>query len=156
MIEGWYYLHSNGEFIYKRDLDNTVADLRESDFVKSLWAFDPTNRECVWQMLIEALAGGAKKDRVMELAAKWGCDDTDANIYAKRIGCNIYRDENKWCATDQHFENLQSSPAGFGETKLEAMSALANELGYKSSKMWAPTFPDLLNARENSQFGVGR
>jgi hypothetical protein len=35
MIEGWYYLHTNGDLIYKRELGETAADIRESSFARA-------------------------------------------------------------------------------------------------------------------------
>ena len=97
--EGWYYLHTNGELIYKRELGGTAADIRESDFARGLWPCDPGDRELAWRIVVEALAAGANKARVLELAAKWQCDDEDAETYAERVGCNLFMDGNKWCAT---------------------------------------------------------
>lgn len=154
-IEGWYYLHENGSLIYKRELGGTAADIRESDMARGLWPFDPGDREGAWRICVEGLAGGATPERIKELATLWKCDDEDADSYAGRVGCNLYMDGNAWCATDMHFMDLQSSPAGFGGTKLEAMAALAKDMGFKPSKMWGATFADLLGRRENSQFGVG-
>jgi hypothetical protein len=144
MIEGYYYLHINGSLIYKRDLDGTVADLRESDFVRSLWPFDGQDREYAWTILVEALSIGAKPERIKELANKWDCNDVDAFVYANHVGCLLGIDGNKKFATRKDFENLQLSPAGFGDTYLEAMSNLCKELGYKSSKMWGTNFKYLL------------
>ena len=77
-IEGWYYLHTNGALLYKRGFLGTVADIRESSFVRALWSFDPSDRECAWAILVEASAAGADADRASELAALWGCDDDDS------------------------------------------------------------------------------
>ncbi len=145
-IIGWYYLHTNGELIYKRDLDGTAADIRESTFARALWPIDPTDRESAWSILVEALAAGASPERVKELAAKWECDDADAPNYAERVGALVHMDGKSWCATRKDFVNLQESPAGFGDTALEAMAALAKELGYRPSKMWGPTFNSVLTA----------
>lgn len=155
MAQGYYYLHTNGDLIYKRDLGGTAADIRESPFARGLWPCDPSDREGAWRILVEALAAGARPERIKHLADQWRCSDEDADIYAERVGCNLFLDGDAWCATDRHFVNLQESPAGFGPTKLEAMAELCKELGYKPSKMWGATFADLLNRRENSQFGVG-
>jgi len=84
------------------------------------------------------------KDRINELAEKWGCSDGDADIYAERIGINLFLDGNAWGAARKDFVNLQESPSGFGNTKLEAMAELCKELGYKPSKMWGATFHDLV------------
>ncbi len=58
-MDGWYYLHTNGELIYKRDLDGTAADIRESTFARALWPMEPSDREGAWRILIEGLAAGA-------------------------------------------------------------------------------------------------
>lgn len=147
-IIGWYYLHVNGELIYKRDLDGTAADIRESDLARGLWPMDPQDREGAWRIVIEAGAAGAKPERIKELAAKWQCDDEDAEIFAKHMGMRLYRDGNQWCATRADFENLQESTAGFGGTALDAFIDLAKSLGYKPSKMWGAIFRDLVKVKE--------
>jgi len=143
-IDGWYYLHTNGDLIYKRELGGTAADIRESSFARGLWPFDPTNRECAWTILVEAGAAGARQARIKELAVKWQCDDKDAIIYADFLGVKLSQDGNQQCATRIDFINLQESPAGFGDTNLDAMIDLCKNLGYKPSKMWGPTFSGLL------------
>lgn len=149
-IVGWYYLHTNGDLIYKPGSD-AVADIRESDFARSMWPCIPTDRESCWTILVEALSLGARKSRIEELAAKWYCDDTDAEHYADRLDIRLQLDGNQWCATGQGFDNLQESPAGFGYTKLEAMAALCNDLGYTGGKMWNATFATLLNGPAKPQ-----
>lgn len=141
---GWYYLHENGELIYKAGED-TCADIRDSDFARGLWPMDPTNRAGAWRIVVEAGAAGAQPTRVADLATKWACDDRDAGKYAEHIGAHLFMDGNAWCATKNDFVNLQESPAGFGDTGREALTALAKELGYKPSKMWGATFERLLN-----------
>jgi hypothetical protein len=143
-IEGWYYLHTNGDLIFKRDYDGVAADIRESDFARALWPVDASDREGAWTILIEALAAGATKQRISELAAKWHCSDEDAEIYADRVGARVFKDGAAWCATRKDFDNLQESPAGFGDTALEALAALAKELGYQPAKMWGASFKQLL------------
>jgi hypothetical protein len=154
-IQGWYYLHQNGSLIYKRDLGGTAADIRESDFARAMWPFDPADREGAWRILIEASCLGVAPERIKQLAEQWHCTDEDAAVYADRVGCNLFMDGDAWCATDLHFIDLQQSPAGFGPTALDAMAALCRELGYKGSKMWGATFADLLGRKENAQFGAG-
>jgi hypothetical protein len=140
---GWYYLHDNGSLIYKAS-DDAAADIRDGDFARGMWPLDPSNRETAWRIVIEAGAAGADPKRVAELADLWQCDDLDARLYAERSGAHIYMDGNAWCATKNDFLNLQESPAGFGDTPREALTALAKELGYQPSKMWGATFSDLL------------
>lgn len=143
-IIGWYYLHENGDLIYKRDLEGTAADIRESDLARGLWPLDPNEREGAWNIVVEALAAGANAERVKDLAAKWNCTDQDASAYADRVGALLSIDGNAWMATRRDFQDLQQSPAGFGDSALEAMAALAKELGYKPSKMWGANFRELL------------
>lgn len=143
-MTGWYYLHVNGDLIYKRELGGTAADIRESDFAKAMWPVDQSNRECPWRILVEGLALGARKDRIMELAKKWGCDDQDAKMYAAVIGIDLEMEGDKWQANRKDFVNIQESPCGFGSTILEAMAELAKNLGLQPSKMWGATFQDLV------------
>ena len=144
-MDGYYYLHTNGDLIFKKDMDgNAVADFRDSDFVKAFWPLDSGDRESAWTILVEATALGAKGDRVSELASKWRCDDKDAETYARRVGCDLSMDGNQWCATANDFVNLAESVAGFGETCLVAMANLARGLGFRAQKIWGASFKDLL------------
>ena len=143
-LEGWYYLHVNGDLIYKRELGGTAADIRESDFARGLWPCDPSDRAGAWRILVEAKAAGANAKRIAELAAKWKCDDEDAPNYAQRLKIRLYRDGDQWCATRADFVNLQESESGFGATALDAFAELASDLDYKPSKMWGATFADLV------------
>ncbi|MFI3184620.1 MAG: hypothetical protein QX198_01415 [Methylococcaceae bacterium] len=146
-LEGWYYMHKNGDLIYKRDTAGMAADIRESDFAKMLWPFDPTDRAGAWRILVESMACGVNKDRVIELAGKWGCDDSDARKYAQYVGVTLQIDGDMWCATSKDFVDLQQSPAGFGVTPLEAMSVLCNELNFKPTKTWGATFAEIVSAQ---------
>lgn len=143
-LVGWYYLHINGDLIYKPESGYTAADIRESDFARMLWPMDPSDRAGAWRTLIEALACGANKPRIDELAANWGCNDAGAIVYAERIGAKLKRDGNSWCATRSDFTNLQECPAGYGDTALEALSELCKTLGFRPAKMWGNTFADLV------------
>lgn len=143
-IEGWYYLHVNGDLIYKREFGSTAADIRESDLAVGMWPFDPEDREGCWNILVESLAAGAARTRVLTLAERWGCNDSDAAVYADRVGVKIQLDGNQWFAARMDFINLQESLRAFGNTALEAMACLAIGMGYKPSKMWGVTFKQLL------------
>lgn len=145
MITGWYYLHTNGELIYKPDSDTIAGDLRESDFVRAMWIIDLSNRVSLWNILVEALALKANKSRIEELAKKWKCDNKDAEIYAQHIGlAPLKMDGDQWCATLPSFINLQESEAGYGDSALEALADLCQKLGYKEGKMWNSEFKDLI------------
>jgi hypothetical protein len=148
MINGWYYLHTNGDLIYKPDSESISADLRESDFVKVLWPVDTSDRKYAWQILVEALVMGARPERVKELADLWDCTDEDAQEYARRIGVVLVQDGDRWCAHCRVFTNLQEYPAGFGVTCLEALSDLARVLGLKPGKLWRADFKACI-AQEN-------
>jgi len=144
-MDGWYYLHTNGSMIYKRELDgSTAADIRETPFARAMWPVNPSDREGAWRILVEGLAAGAQKERIKELAEKWGADDEDAKHYAEAVGLKLSMDGSSHCATRMDFIDLQESPAGFGDTALEAMAALCKELGYRPSKMWGNEFKGLL------------
>jgi len=136
MLEGWYYLHENGELIYKRELGEKATGISEGPFAIGLWPVDPADRGCAWNMLIEALAAGARKEGIIELAEKWKCTNDDAKVYAEHYGVLLSMDGTAFCATRKDFINLQESPAGFGDSYLEAMADLCKQLGYKPSKVW--------------------
>lgn len=57
---------------------------------------------------------------------------------------DLSMDGTAFCATGPGFTNLQESPAGFGETALEAMAYLAKAMNLGGGKMWRQTFKDLL------------
>lgn len=143
-MEGWYYLHENGDLIYKPEHGGTAADIRDSDFARGLWPMDPTDRAGGWRIVVEGLAAGANPERVKSLANKWGCTDEDGLIYAEHIGAHLQRDGNQWMAARKDFVNVQESPVGFGSSVYEAMAELAKSLRYRPSKMWGATFHDLL------------
>jgi hypothetical protein len=140
---GWYYLHDNGSLIYKAG-DDAAGDIRDSDFARGMWPIDPMDRAGAWRIVVEAAAAGADTKRIEQLADQWGCNDSDGGAYAEHVGAHVYMDGDQWCATKNDFVNLQESPAGFGPTIREALTALAKDLGYQPSKMWGATFADLL------------
>lgn len=144
MIEGYIYLHTNGRLIYKRNLDSTAADLRESTFVRAFWPVDPTKRDGAWRILVEASASDAYNGDVVELAEKWGCTDEDAQKYAEFEDFKLFMDGDHWCATRKDFVDIHESPCGFGKTALEAISNLCKALQYRPRKMWGQNFSDLL------------
>jgi len=146
-IIGWYYLHTNGDLIYKRDLDGAAADIRESDFTRAMWPIGPEDREGAWNILVEACALGAMPTRIHDLAEKWHCDESDIDTYAQRLGVKLEMDGNAWCATGPNFKDLVISPAGFGPSKFLAMVELCKALGYPGGRMWNHTFKSLLEAQ---------
>lgn len=145
-IEGWYYLHTTGNLIYKPSND-AASDIRESDFARAMWACVPSDRTAAWGILVEALSLGANGERVRGLAKGWGCDDRDAAEYANRIGLTLKMDGSQWCAHPANHINIQEGPAGFGPTALDAMADLCVALGFTGGKMgWHATFGQLVEA----------
>lgn len=142
-IKGWYYLHQNGDLIYKPSPD-AIVDIRDSDFAVCSWPIDATDRKTAWEILVEAAALGARESRISELAEKWGCNDQDADMFASVVGVVLKVDGNQWCAHRFDFVNLQESFAGFGDSKLLAMADLAKHLGIRGGHMWRSTFSDLI------------
>jgi hypothetical protein len=60
------------------------------------------------------------------------------NIGTDGDGFHLFRDGDAWAAVGPHFVDLQQSPAGFGETKEQAVKALQAELrkaGWPESAM---------------------
>ena len=147
MIEGYYYLHTNGDLIYKPDIDGGVfSDLRDSDFVRIIWTFDKTDRLCAWRILIEATILGANQKRIDELVDSWECTDDDGLIYADKIGVEVINDEGSWCANRTDFINLAESPAGYGESVLEALAELGKSLDFVPDRLGTKSFADVVTA----------
>ena len=48
------------------------------------------------------------------------------NIITK-VGIEVYKDGDKWCAVYENFVNLQESVAGFGDSPLGAIDQLFNQ-----------------------------
>lgn len=147
-MDGFYYLHTNGDLIWKQNTDSgQEADFRESDFVVNYWPIDLKSRECYWTFLVEALASGANKERVFELAVKNGCTEEDAQHYAKALDISLLPDGNAMGAmkqVDYDTSNIQESPCGFGDNSIIALAELCKSLGYKAQKMWGQTFKELV------------
>lgn len=142
MTSGWYYLHKNGDLIYKSG-SGSIADIRDSDFCRAAWPLDPQNRKAAWDIVVEAAAIGARRDRVDELVKLWGIDDEDAKNYANALGFALSMDGDQWCATRADFMNLQESPAGFGDTAFDAIVGLCKSLDCNRGKLgWGRTFAD--------------
>ncbi len=142
-ILGWYYLHTNGDLIYKHGSDS-IADIRDSNFSISAWPF-MQDREQAWSIVIEAACLDARKGRIDKLIEDWGLNDHDAEMYAESIGLILGIDGNKKTAVKKNnFSNLMESHAGFGDTYFDAMVDLCKKLGYKGGKMWNATFKVLV------------
>ena len=76
---GYYYLHENGDLIWKKYIDDP-----NSPFIKRIWRIDYSDRSMAWIILIEGLALGAHPDRIKELARHWECDAKDLFEFMRR------------------------------------------------------------------------
>ena len=119
-MKGFYYLHTNGDMIFKR-----FRPEDDSSFVKRIWPFNSEERESAWIIAIEGLALGANLQRIKELQKMWGFTDEDGKIFAERVNLRVFKDGDSWCATFDDFINFQESQAGFGNDVLEALADLA-------------------------------
>lgn len=88
-ITGYYYLHANGEVIFRPIQPGLMDDFENSDLVRCYWPFDATDRRGAWRILIEATASGATRERIADLAKQWQCTDADAKIYARKEGIDL-------------------------------------------------------------------
>jgi hypothetical protein len=83
--DGYYYLHVNGDVIFKRDLGGTYEDLVDTDFAVHIWHPDKTDRADAWELVVEAMAFGANAGRLTQLEERWGLDEDDGLIYCERL-----------------------------------------------------------------------
>ena len=88
-MKWYYYLHTNGDLIGKNPIVvDGDASYFDSDFVKKVWKIDTDERDTLWTMLLEALALGARVDRIKECAEKNKCDKADSIEMLKRMKPN--------------------------------------------------------------------
>ena len=128
-IDGYYYLHTNGDLIYKKavvvDHDPNYFD---SPFVRKVWPIDLKSRAKLYSFLIEAAAMEARSNRIKEIRELNSMTDEDCQTFAERTGFKLFKDGNQWCAAKGDFVNLQESIAGFGDTPFEAFVALCRKV----------------------------
>lgn len=115
-MNGFYYLHTNGDLIWKR-----FRPEDDSDFVKKIWECDISDRGSGWKIILESLALGARFYRVKELAAKWKCDVKDLVEYMVRNlnptdyekeGICLYLEKIVQCNPEKWFDWLELTPKG--------------------------------------------
>ncbi len=82
---GHYYLHENGNLIYKPLFTTSQADLVESPCVKKFWYIEKGDRKVAWTIVIEALASGADLPRIKALANLWGLTAEDLCTYIPKV-----------------------------------------------------------------------
>lgn len=85
-MKWYYYLHTNGDLIGKNPVVvDSDASYFDSQFVKKVWKIDTENRDTLWTLMLEALALGARINRIKEIAEKQGCDKADSIEMLKRM-----------------------------------------------------------------------
>lgn len=88
-MQWYYYLHTNGDLIGKNPIVvDGDAGYFDGGFVQKVWLIDTEKRGDCWKLLLEALAKGARIDRVKELAEKWKMDKADSIEMIKRVKPN--------------------------------------------------------------------
>jgi hypothetical protein len=127
--DGYYYLHTNRDLIFKPAMVITDPSYFDSPFVRKVWPIRLQDRGTAYLMLIDAQAMGAKVERITELRMKWAMTDEDTQIWADRMGFKLFRVHgDQWCATLPTFINLIESAAGFGNTRWDALVELCREV----------------------------
>ena len=85
-MDGYYYLHTNGDLIYKPAAAvETDDEYFESPYVKHVWTINLKDRGDCWKIVLEALSMGCQISRAKELAEKWKMDFNDSVEMIKRI-----------------------------------------------------------------------
>lgn len=75
----YYYLHTNGDLIGKNPIViDGDASYFDGPFVQKVWEIDTEERDTLWTLILEALAKGARVERVREIAEKNKCDKADS------------------------------------------------------------------------------
>jgi len=130
-LTAWFYLHTNGEIKFKNHI-NAIDGIRESDFCHTAWPWNGTE-ELAWLIIIESTALKAKPEEIKKYADEWKLNDETAPAYAEKIGVELGIDGNMKTACKKG-AIVPEDAMGFGETYIEAMAALALELGFKGGK----------------------
>lgn len=112
-----YYLHTNGDLISKNPIvlegDSNYFD---SDFVRTWWTIDTEDRGTLYPMIFTALAMEANKQRISELAVKWGMTQQDTYEFlirfkpksdAHRDGLRIFITDILQITEDEFYDGLK-------------------------------------------------
>jgi hypothetical protein len=138
-ISSWYALLKDGDLVHAIPAeDQTVAGVHDKLVqdarVAHIWPVDTGNRLLAWTTLVEAGAMGANKDRIFQLAALWECTNTDAKVYATRVGCVLFEEMGYYYATVKEFKDTATMSLNGKPSALEALISLARGLGLVPAK----------------------
>lgn len=119
MSAGFYYLHTNGDLIWKK----FRPERDPGGFVRRVWPMDPSRREDGYVILVEAAALGADMNRVLELARKWGMDGDDGLVFCERMGfvCSPHEGEAGSGYLLRHKDDAPERTSGEGSSPLLAL-----------------------------------
>jgi len=124
-IIGYYHLYACGELLYVGCQD---AKPGMATKLIAVWPLDLSNRNTMWNIVIEATALGAKSEIIQRLKVAWDCTNRDAKRYARRANVRLDERDNVWYATTPSFINFAVSPFGSGSTVFDAIVELAKSL----------------------------
>lgn len=102
--DGYYYLHTNGEVIYKPFIDlQQMDDFEQSPFVKRYWIADHKDRTNAWIIAVEAAAYGAAEGAIERLKKGWGLTDEDGEKFLQHVRVLHGKlDSGEWIVWDDH------------------------------------------------------
>ena len=88
-MKWYYYLHTNGDLIGKNPIVvDGDASYFDGPFVQKVWKINTKKRKTLWTLMLEALAKGARVEKVREIAEKNKCDKDDSIEMLKRMKPN--------------------------------------------------------------------
>lgn len=119
---GFFYLHTNGELIYKPEATiSRRQDLEESDFVVQYWPVASNHRTSLWTCLIEAAARGANQSCIDHMKKTHDITNEDAAGFARALDFKLVGNGRFFVAFNYNFIDQKHSAIGFGETAFDAI-----------------------------------
>jgi hypothetical protein len=112
-MTGTYYLHTNGDLIFK-----IIPPEPDSDFVVRVWPIDTDNRATAWTIILEAMVLGCRLERAKRLVEIWKCDKRDLVEFIMRTkpdkvlfqGIKLYLEKIGNCDPEKWLDWLAATP----------------------------------------------
>lgn len=127
-ILGYYYLHVNGNLIWKRYIDDKQEEeIYNSDLVKKFWTIRENERESLWAVAIEAYCWGNEvtAPQVEEFSIKHNLSNLDGEFFAERAGMYVAQSSDS-VYTVGFIGDIGATPQiGTGKNALKAFIDLA-------------------------------
>ncbi len=92
----YYYLHRNGELVYKNSVAFSDQDFEESSFVQFYWVVNLDRRSDLYNVLLTAKQMGAKESSIQIMIDKNGVTDEDCKIFCNSIGIQFSNENGIW------------------------------------------------------------